>query len=62
MNPTPDIWIQADDLSKIFLSTMWTDVAQVSTTPNILSNPNLLQHFSQHSFKILFFDERPDGN
>jgi hypothetical protein len=49
MNLTPSIWAQADDLSKVFLSTMWTDLGQVSTTPNIFSDPELLQHFSsQH--------------
>lgn len=46
MNVTPNIWTQTDDLSKAFLSTMWTDLGQVSTTPNILCDPELLHHFT----------------
>jgi hypothetical protein len=51
MNLTPSIWARADDLSKVFLSTMWTDLGQVSTTPNIYSDPELLQHFSSQAHR-----------
>lgn len=51
MNLTPNIWTQADDISKVFLSTMLTDLGQVSATPNILSDPELLEIFTEGDFK-----------
>ena len=61
MNLTPDIWVQADDLSKAFLSTMWTELGQVSAAPNIFSSPELLQHFTDHDFLSELDQGLPDG-
>jgi hypothetical protein len=61
MENTPNIWEQANNLSKAFLSTMWTDLGQVSATPNIFSDPDLLQHFGTVMSQASFLDGLPDG-
>jgi hypothetical protein len=61
MNLTPNIWLQADFMSKAFLSTMWTDLGQVSATPNILADPELLQHFTKRNSVTNLNKELPDG-
>jgi hypothetical protein len=62
MKLTPNIWRKADDLSKAFLSTMWTDLGQVSATPNIFSDLELLQYYSQQRFRDVSIDNAlPNG-
>jgi hypothetical protein len=40
---------------------MWTDLGQVSATPNIFSDPELLQHYSRIRFGSPFGEELPSG-
>lgn len=62
LNLTPKIWLEADNLSKAFLSTMWTDLGQVTTAPNILSDPELLKVFTQYSATPYRDEVLPSGD
>ncbi|MCJ1318860.1 hypothetical protein MMC15_004192 [Xylographa vitiligo] len=44
----PNIWIQADSLVKSTYSTILTDLGQVSSMPNILTDGNTLQYFTSN--------------
>lgn len=43
-----DIWIPSDGLAKSFYSTILVDLGQVNATPNILTNEDDLQFFTQN--------------
>jgi len=58
---TPNIWTQADDLSKVFLSTMRTDLGQAYATPKILSDPELLQYYTESGDVYSLDKELLDG-
>ncbi|KAM0713345.1 hypothetical protein Q7P35_000797 [Cladosporium inversicolor] len=60
-NLTPNIWLQADDMSKAFVSTMWTDLGQVTAKPNIFSDPELLRYFTKDDFVPHLDAALPDG-
>ncbi|KAF2803199.1 uncharacterized protein BDZ99DRAFT_512276 [Mytilinidion resinicola] len=44
----PNIWIQADSLAKSAYSTILTDLGQISSTPNILTDDDTLQYFTSN--------------
>ncbi|MCJ1375102.1 hypothetical protein MMC20_006336 [Loxospora ochrophaea] len=44
----PNIWIQVDSLAKSTYSTILTDLGQVFSTPNILTDTNTLQYFTSN--------------
>jgi hypothetical protein len=49
----PDIWSSADRFVKSFHSTILTDLGQISSSPNILTNATLLEHFTSDFSQIL---------
>ena len=46
-SPLPEIWISADNLAKVFYSTILADLGQ-DAPQNILAEPNLLASFSSN--------------
>lgn len=44
----PNVWVLADSLAKSTHSTILTDLGQTSFTPNILADPDTLQHFTSN--------------
>ena len=44
----PNIWRAADSLAKSAYSTILADLGQVQASPNILTNPVVLQHFTSN--------------
>ena len=49
----PDIWIPSDTMAKSFESMILTDLGQASAQPNILADPDLLQHFTANFSQIM---------
>lgn len=54
-------WLPADSISKIFFSTIMTDLGQVNYQPNILTNEDLLQHFTSNFSLINSTANNRDG-
>ena len=62
--PLPNIWIPADTLSKVLVSTVLADLGQVDSAPdNILANKDLLTYFTQNftAINASLATDRPDG-
>ena len=49
----PNIWVPADSLAKALYSTILTDLGQTTASPNILTDPLLLQSFTSSFPSIL---------